>query len=109
MDKGLLSLIGKRVNWTSMGLPADWGIVVNWLHYKGAIFLIPKPPSVPADLKFPEIPELPDYAGSANSEFWEKFPATPLPTVAETQIDVSALDEKVCKVKSKLTKAQVSR
>jgi hypothetical protein len=41
--------------------------------------------------------------------FWEKFPATPLPTVAETQIDVSALEEKVCKVKSSLTKAQVGR
>jgi hypothetical protein len=108
MKKGL-SLLGERISRTSMGLPADWGIVVNWLHYKGAIFLIPKPPSLPAGLKFPEIPELADYAGPANSEFWEKFPATPLPTVAETQIDVSALEEKVCKVKSSLTKAQVSR
>ncbi len=92
-----------------MGLPKDWGIVVNWLEYRGAIFLIPKPLSAPADLKFPEIPELPDYTGSANSEFWEKFPATPLPKIAETQINVSALERKVNKVQDDLTVSQVKR
>jgi hypothetical protein len=92
-----------------MGLPKDWVIVVNWLEYRGAIFLIPKHLSAPADLKFPEIPELPDYTGSANSEFWEKFPATPLPKIAETQINVSALEKKVSKVQDDLTVSQVKR
>jgi hypothetical protein len=92
-----------------MGLPSDWGTVVNWLEYRGAIFLLPKPPSSTTNLKFPELPELKDYNGCGNDIFWENFPFTPLPTVADTQINVQALEAKVNKVKNSLTVAQLKR
>jgi hypothetical protein len=60
-------------------------------------------------LKFPELPELKDYNGCGNDIFWENFPFTPLPTVADTQINVQALEAKVNKVKNSLTVAQLKR
>ncbi len=79
------------------------------VEYKGPIFHIPKIANSSGEVKFTEIPELSDYNGTADDFFWSKFPKTPMPSVAETQINVDVLEEKVTAVSNLLTTSQKGR
>ncbi len=94
---------------SDLGIPLDWSETQQWLEYKRPIFLIPEPPLTSGELKFPEIPSLESYDGVADESFWKMFPKSPLPEVAETQIDMQNLERQVAKVKLFLTSAQLKR
>ncbi len=92
-----------------LGIPLDWSETLEWIEYKGPIFLIPEPLLTSGELKFPEIPSLESYDGVADESFWKMFPKSLLPEAAETQIDVQNLERQVAKVKNFLTSAQLKR
>jgi hypothetical protein len=100
---------GTAVNRTQLGLSSNWNEILQWVEYKGPIFHIPKIANSSGEVKFTEIPELSDYNGTADDFFWSKFPKTPMSSVAETQINVDVLEEKVTAVSNLLTTSQKGR
>ena len=97
-----------RIRRADLGIPADWSRVRAWLNYRGPI---PTKCSTiaPSAIKCPEIPVLEKYDGTANQDFWDKFPKKDLPLVPETQINVERLSEELALVSDKLTQAQRDR
>ena len=60
-------------------------------------------------LKNPEIPVLKSYEGSAEDDFWEKFPKRELPERATTRVNVERFRSPVDDVKCKMSATEVRR
>ena len=92
-----------------MGLPKDWDRVKHWLDYGGPIFFEPTPEMTAEERKWPDIPILSKYDGSAPDGYWDKFPFYAIPDSPVTQIDIDILEGKIRKVSHNLTRAQIQR
>jgi hypothetical protein len=103
------SLLGKPARREDFGLPNNWARVKSWINFRGEIRLNKTGISGQKNLKWPEIPALQDYKTSPDPSFWENFPKKDLPTSAETEINVTALEERVKALKSSMTIHQFER
>ena len=90
------------VLWTSavrrgrenLGFPED-PILDKWLDCDvKASFPGEESVRMPA-IKNSEIPKLDDYVSDPDEKFWEYFPRKELPVIAETMIDIDALERRI--------------
>ena len=91
-----------------MGFP-DVKLAKSWLD---KVAEVASPPEVSVhmnSLKNSEIPVLEDYSGTAEDDFWKKFPKRELPKEATTRIDVGLLRQFVEDVKEKMSFTEVRR
>jgi hypothetical protein len=81
LDKNLsLFLVTKKRK--LMGIP-DWDSVKNWLSKDNVAPYPKEKEEKEGKLENSEIPTLDNYEGSANKDFWEKFPKNELPKKGE--------------------------
>ncbi len=88
------------------GLPSEWGVVEKWLFDRQALPVFPAPVHSAAPLKWPDIPVLGTYDGSATDDFWSHFPVRDLPTEPSSVLDCDRLQQLVQQHKSSFTRSQ---
>ena len=91
-----------------MGFP-DVKLAKSWLDKDAEVALPPEVFVHMNSLKNSEIPVLEDYSGTAEDDFWKKFPKRELPKQATTRIDVGSLRQFVEDVKDKMSLTEVRR
>jgi len=107
LDKNLsLFLVTKKRK--LMGIP-EWDSVQNWLSKDNVAPYPKEKEEKEGKLENSEIPTLDSYEGSANKEFWEKFPKNELPKKASTKINIRRFEKEIEKVKGRMTKMELKR
>ncbi len=86
-------LLGKISTRVEMGLPSDWRRVEDWLSFSGPVAYVSQDEPKKKSSKWPDIPVLEDYSKPPSADFWAKFPFRPLPSRAETNINISELEK----------------
>ncbi len=101
--------LGKPARREDFGLPHSWARVKSWIKFRGEKKLKKMEMSGQKNLKWPNIPTLKDYGTPPKATFWDNFPNKDLPIIAETDINVSLLEEKVKALKASMTDHQFER
>ena len=91
-----------------MGFP-ETNTVGKWLDTKTDAEWVKEASVKINSLKNPEIPVLKSYEGSAEDDFWEKFPKRELPERATTRVNVERFRSPVDDVKCKMSATEVRR
>ena len=60
-------------------------------------------------IKNSEIPKLDDYVSDPDEKFWEYFPRKELPVIAETMIDIDALERRIGEARCGMTASEYRR
>ena len=92
-----------------MGLPSNWRRVEDWIYHSSHPSYISHDIGEKSVTKWPQIPSLSDYSIPPEESFWAFFPCRPLPTRAETDIDVNELQSEIEKFKECMTCHQLER
>jgi hypothetical protein len=92
-----------------MGLPSNWRRVENWLSFTGPVAYVYQEEPKKKSSEWPDIPVLEDYSRPPSADFWAKFPFRPLPTKAETNVNISELVKDIEKKKLGMTSHQYER
>jgi hypothetical protein len=59
--------------------------------------------------EWPQLPIIEDYSKPPTPEFWSSFPSRPLPTAAETGINIIELEKEIDKKKVRMISHQLER
>jgi hypothetical protein len=94
---------GKESRRADLGLPSSWNRVEGWLYGRRQIGFVNMELPTGKKLKWPSIPALDDYSKAPDDSFWDQFPKKELPSIPETSINISRMEEMVCEFKSKMT------
>ncbi len=92
-----------------LGLPAKWSQIMFWIFSTSSL-VAPSPTlQNQKDLKFKEIPILPNYGGNGSESFWKQFPHNELPTKPETRVDHGKLMSILAEKSQFLLKSEKNR
>jgi hypothetical protein len=92
-----------------LGIPLNWRIVRSWLAGKKNFVEPVEPQFKNPEKKFPLIPRLNSYNGSAPEIFWSLFPNRPIPKEIASKVSHTALRSLIWMNKEKLTIHQFRR
>jgi hypothetical protein len=101
--------LGKHATRVEMGLPSNWRRVEDWLYFSGPVAYVAHEDPKKKDSEWPDIPVLEDYSKPPSADFWSFFPSRPLPTTAETSINISELERDIESKKNGMTCHQYER
>jgi hypothetical protein len=104
-----VGILGVQHGRSELGLPNSWEVVSQWLESE----YVPKYPEllpVPAtEKKYPDIPKLNSYHGTAPDGFWKKFPSKPVPKGVTAKVNADVMEEKIKRFGGKFTSHQIKR
>ena len=92
----------------SLGFP-EMMVVEKWLELDENAVWPPEAAIKRNSLKNTEMPVLDNYEGSAEDDFWEKFPKRELPKEATTRVNVEKFRNHVDDVRSKMSRTEIRR